>query len=76
MTDKHPSPRADALREMREARYGHLQATAEARKPVTQPPKLAQDANLVLGSADTQTRPSPKAGTKAVPKRKPKKRRK
>lgn len=26
---KDPTPRADALRQQREARYGHLQATAE-----------------------------------------------
>lgn len=30
---KEPSPRADALRAQREARYGHLQATAEPPKP-------------------------------------------
>lgn len=30
---KEPSPRADMLRAQREARYGHLQATAEPPKP-------------------------------------------
>jgi hypothetical protein len=32
---KDPTPRADALRAQREARYGHLQATAE-------PPKMGR----------------------------------
>lgn len=30
---KDPTPRADALRQQREARYGHLQATTEPAKP-------------------------------------------
>jgi hypothetical protein len=30
---KEPTPRADALRAMREQRYGHIQATAPPPKP-------------------------------------------
>ena len=38
MSNKDPTPRADALRAQREARYGHLQATAEPPKPAKPTP--------------------------------------
>jgi len=38
---KDPTPRADALREMREARYGHLQAKSVSVTPPKSVPKSA-----------------------------------
>ena len=68
---KDPTPRADGLQAMREARYGHLQATAEPAQPVkAKPRKLIPYAGQPKG--DTGRTPkapvdqSPEAVTAAV----------
>lgn len=43
---KDPTPRADQLREQREARYGHLQAKAEGISAWTNPPPKPEPAQM------------------------------
>jgi len=56
---KAPSPRADALQAMREARYGHLQAKAEPVRTV-EPKKLALNVPAVPASKPAKKRRKPK----------------
>lgn len=67
---KDPTPRADALRAQREARYGHLQAKAVAPKLIPYAGKEPGGRNDLIGNGGAfRTNPKPPAPAKPVRKR-------